>query len=128
MPWDDEAFDSHQMRGFRLLGATIRRRRASMGFSQRQLEAICGIDQTVISRIENGKQTGLRWVRLARLVDALDGLETTREAGRATAEPSPRSRGPARRRARSRPMVIDAADPGVGNSEEDDGAWLDPSW
>ena len=34
-----------------------------------------GIDQTVISRIENGKQYGLRWSRFADLVDALGGLE-----------------------------------------------------
>ncbi len=36
---------------------------------------LAGIDQTVISRIENGKQFGLRWLRFADLVDALGGLE-----------------------------------------------------
>ena len=34
-----------------------------------------GIDQTVISRIENGKQYGIRWSRFALLVDALGGFD-----------------------------------------------------
>ena len=34
-----------------------------------------GIDQTVISRLENGKQYGLRWSRFAILVARLHGLE-----------------------------------------------------
>lgn len=38
------------------------------------LEAQSGIDQTVISRLENGRQYGIRWSRFALLVDALGGL------------------------------------------------------
>ena len=53
----------------------LRRRRLWLGWTQRQLEAYSGIDQTVICRLENGKQYGLRWARLADLIDALGGLE-----------------------------------------------------
>ena len=127
MPWDDEAFDSSQQRGFRLLGGTIRRRRAAVGLSQRQLEAISGIDQTVISRIENGKQTGLRWVRLAQLVDALNGLDTSRDTAPTRAQPSTPSQAPAERIARSKPQVIDGAGPGIGLSDEGEDAWFDPN-
>jgi transcriptional regulator with XRE-family HTH domain len=128
VPWDDEEFDSRQQRGFRLLGATIRRRRASIGLSQRQLEAISGIDQTVISRIENGKQTGLRWVRLAQLVDALDGLEIPRQATADPLPPAPRRPAPPLPVAKPKPRVIDAAGPDIGLSEESDTGWFDPNW
>jgi transcriptional regulator with XRE-family HTH domain len=76
MAWDDPIRDQAEQRGFDLVGRTIRRKRTWLGWSQRQLEGRSGIDQTVISRIETGKQFGVRWVRFARLVDALDGLET----------------------------------------------------
>src|SRR3954449_4158988 len=67
--------DPQRQRGFDLFGETLRRRRRWLGWTQRQLEAYSGIDQTVISRLENGKQYGLRWARLADLIDALGGLE-----------------------------------------------------
>ena len=41
------------------------------------LEARSGIDQTVISRIENGKQYGIRWSRFATLVGSLGAFGTT---------------------------------------------------
>ena len=75
MAWVDEYRDPGQQRGFDLIGAMIRRKRHWLGWPQRVLEAQSGIDQTVISRIENGKQYGLRWVRFAELVDALGGLD-----------------------------------------------------
>jgi transcriptional regulator with XRE-family HTH domain len=53
----------------------IKRRRAAASMSQRKLERLTGIDQSVISRLENGKQYGLRWSRFARLVGVLDGLD-----------------------------------------------------
>ena len=67
--------DTQQQRGFDLFGRTLRRRRHWLGWTQRQLEAYSGIDQAVISRLENGKQYGLRWARLAELIDALGGLD-----------------------------------------------------
>lgn len=53
----------------------VKRRRLALGWTQRVLEWRSGIDQTVISRIENGKQYGMRWSRFADLVEALGGLD-----------------------------------------------------
>ena len=74
MTWFERRRDPQEQHGFDLIGAEVRRRRYALGWSQRVLEARSGIDQTVISRIENGKQYGIRWSRFARLVDALGGL------------------------------------------------------
>ncbi len=68
-----------QQAGFDLIGISIKRRRLALGWTQRYLEMMSGIDQTVISRIENGKQYGLRWSRLAELVEALGGLDSSRK-------------------------------------------------
>jgi transcriptional regulator with XRE-family HTH domain len=74
--------DSQSQRGFKLLGQLVLRRRRRLGLSQRQLEHLSGVDQTVISRLENGRLGGLRWSRFARLVDALGGLgEADQEPG-----------------------------------------------
>jgi transcriptional regulator with XRE-family HTH domain len=129
MPWDDEAFDSRQQRGFHLLGRTIRRRRASLGLSQRQLEALSEIDQTVISRLENGKQTGLRWVRLAQLVDALDGLESPKDrqplpVGTAALAPAH----PIAPAEPTKPSVIDFGVPDVDLDADADSLLVDPNW
>lgn len=76
MSWDGQRpRDPQQQHGFDLVGAVLKRRRARLGWTQRQLEAYSGIDQTNISRLENGKQYGLRWSRFADLVDALGGLD-----------------------------------------------------
>ena len=72
--------DPQERRGFELIGVELLRRRRVLGWSHRTLEAQSGIDQTVISRLENGKQYGMRWSRFARLVEALDGIGTS--AGR----------------------------------------------
>jgi transcriptional regulator with XRE-family HTH domain len=69
--------DEQTRRGFRLIGRIVHRRRQSLGISQRQLEALCGVDQTVISRLENGRLASLRWSRFASLVAALGGLGET---------------------------------------------------
>ena len=74
MTWFDRPRDPQEQHGFDLIGAEVRRRRYALGWSQRVLEAQSGIDQTVISRIENGKQYGIRWSRFAILVDALGGI------------------------------------------------------
>ena len=129
MPWDDEPFNTRQQRGFHLLGRTIRRRRASLGLSQRQLEALSGIDQTVISRLENGKQTGLRWVRLAQLVDALDGLETPHDRP-ATAEPDTawHRAHPSTPAQPPKPRVIDISLPDVDLGADLESFLVDPNW
>ena len=74
MTWFDRPRDPQEQHGFDLIGVEIRRRRLALGWSQRVLEAYSGIDQTVISRLENGKQYGIRWSRFAMLVDALGGI------------------------------------------------------
>ena len=119
MTWGEPLADSRRQRGWHLLGGAIRRRRLSLGWTQRVLEAESGIDQTVISRIENGKQYGLRWVRFAELVDALGGLDARGfEASR------PSSRPPfALPEPRPRIDLADGADEPIGNDEsgDDDG-------
>ncbi len=61
--------------GYEAIGVMIRRRRLAHSMTQRELERRAGIDQTVISRLENGKQYGLRWSRFATLVGVLGGLD-----------------------------------------------------
>jgi hypothetical protein len=75
MAWEQPYRDPQRQHGFDLIGEMVRARRHRLGWSQRYLEMLSGIDQTVISRIENGKQYGLRWLRFADLVDALGGLD-----------------------------------------------------
>ena len=55
------------------LGADLRRRRGDAALTQRQLEELIGIDQTTISRIENGQISTLRLHQYARLLAAIDG-------------------------------------------------------
>jgi len=85
--------DSSSQRGFKLIGQLLLRRRRRLGLSQRQLEYLSGVDQTVISRLENGRLGGLRWSRFARLVDALGGLNERDPEPGWTARFMPRSRG-----------------------------------
>ncbi len=82
MAWFEQPRDPQEQRGFDLIGGMVKRRRGALGWSQRYLEGQCGIDQGVISRLENGKQYGLRWSRFAELVDALGGLEVVAPAPR----------------------------------------------
>jgi len=103
--WDQIPRDPEQQEGFEAIGGLVLRRRVSLGWSQRYLESQSGVDQTVISRIENGKQYGLRWSRFATLVGSMGGLDVP--AG--TAMPSRRHDQEARssdRSTRRRPGVI----------------------
>src|SRR5436190_2800266 len=72
-----------EQRGYDLIGAMLKHRRLRAKLTQRELERLTRIDQTVISRLENGRQYGLRWSRFAILVATLDGLDD------ATAAPPP---------------------------------------
>jgi transcriptional regulator with XRE-family HTH domain len=77
MAWasfDMRDVDVRTARGAVRLGRLVRRRRWRLGLSQQQLATLSGIDQTVISRLENGQLRGLRFSRLTRLVDALGGI------------------------------------------------------
>src|SRR4029078_2688645 len=96
MTWFEQRHrDPQRQHGFDLFGRTLRRRRLWLGWTQRQLEAYSGIDQAVICRLENGKQYGLRWARLADLIDALGGLEV----GPGASDPPGYARGASARRA-----------------------------
>jgi predicted XRE-type DNA-binding protein len=57
----------------RFLGRWIRQARYQSGMSQRQLEWVCGVDQTVISRLENGRLRHMRLQRVARVLAGLAG-------------------------------------------------------
>ena len=69
--------DQRTTLGFVLIGRVVRARRQRLGLTQRQLELLSGVDQSVISRLENGLLGGLRWSRFARLVGAIGGLGET---------------------------------------------------
>ena len=83
--WAHSADPRHEVeqRGYDLIGAWLKRRRLLAHLTQREVERLTHIDQTVISRLENGRQYGLRWSRFAILVATLDGLDD------ATARPRP---------------------------------------
>jgi transcriptional regulator with XRE-family HTH domain len=53
------------------IGLGIRDYRRAHGLTQQQLERLSGVDQTTISRLENGLAPGLRLERLARIGTAL---------------------------------------------------------
>jgi predicted transcriptional regulator len=55
------------------IGADLRRRRVETMLTQRQLEELTFVDQTTISRVENGKISTLRLHRYARLRAGIDG-------------------------------------------------------
>jgi DNA-binding Xre family transcriptional regulator len=77
MPWESFAMeyaDVRTARGCAWIGRLVRRRRERIGLSQRQLQQLSGLDQSVISRLETGQLLGLRFSRLAHLVDALGGI------------------------------------------------------
>jgi transcriptional regulator with XRE-family HTH domain len=75
-PVDDEIAAALEALGHQVLGA---RRHAAL--SQRSVEAMTGIDQTTLVRIEHGKATGLPLRRFAVLLAALDaGVATRRPA------------------------------------------------
>ena len=115
MTWGEPLAGSRRQRGWHLLGAAIRRKRLSLGWTQRVLEAESGIDQTVISRIENGRQYGLRWSRLAVLIDAMGGLDAR---GFEDSRPPPRPRY-STPEPRPRIDLIDGADEPIDDGESD---------
>ena len=54
------------------LGRALKSARRERGWSQRDLEIRAYVDQTVISRLENGIPVGLRLNTFVRLMGALD--------------------------------------------------------
>jgi len=62
-----------EMTGLRDLGTVLKRARLGLGWSQRGLERRSGVDQTTISRLENGRLVNFSLQRLASLIQALRG-------------------------------------------------------
>lgn len=83
MSWYPRGREPEEQLGSELVGAEVKRQRLALGWTQRMLEAQSGIDQTVISRIENGKQYGIRWSRFATLVGSLGAFGVTAARPRA---------------------------------------------
>ena len=77
MPYTFRPHDRRVTAAMIALGRAVERARASQGISQEVLESRCGIDQSIISRFENGLAPGLRLDRVAHIlawlgVDHLD--------------------------------------------------------
>ena len=96
MSWDPSLWpnDRRVLRGLVFIGRVVKLRRNQRAISQRELERLSGVDQTVISRLENGKLYGLRWARFARIVDALGGLDVSAPVPEPPAWPGPETGGP----------------------------------
>ena len=62
-----------EMTGLRDLGTVLKRARLGLGWSQRGLESRSGVDQTTISRLENGRLVNFSLQRLASLIQVLRG-------------------------------------------------------
>jgi len=54
------------------IGAQVKAARAHASLTQRQVEELTGIDQTTISRLENGKSGAMPLDRFAALLTAID--------------------------------------------------------
>jgi transcriptional regulator with XRE-family HTH domain len=73
-----------------LIGSGLRGARHGRGWSQRKLAQVAGVDQSLISRLENGVAPGIRYERFIRIMWALEWPVTERESIRAGfAEPPP---------------------------------------
>lgn len=57
------------------IGQLIREWRLGRGWSQRDLERISGVNQSIISRLENGRVVGMQLSTLGRLAWALKAEE-----------------------------------------------------
>jgi transcriptional regulator with XRE-family HTH domain len=64
--------DQPTLEALALLGSVLRDLRALHGLTQRQLARRCGLDQSTISRLENGKAPGVRAAWIARLLAGLE--------------------------------------------------------
>jgi transcriptional regulator with XRE-family HTH domain len=73
--------------GLEVIGAVVRAGRRDRRWTQFALERASGVDQSVISRLENGRLTSLRLTRLAAIFAALDGKGPRREGMQPSREP-----------------------------------------
>jgi len=67
-----------EQHGYVVLGAWLCDSRQRAGLTQRHLGALAGVSQSVISRLENGKQYGISLRRLGILIAVLDERDRRR--------------------------------------------------
>ena len=65
-----------------VIGSGLRRARRERGWSQRELARLASVDQSLISRLENGIAPGIRYERFVRILWALEWPVTRRESAR----------------------------------------------
>jgi transcriptional regulator with XRE-family HTH domain len=73
MPFREVEVEPEVREALREIGREVRQLRPEWGRSQRAVERVTGIDQTTISRLENGLAPTLRLERLARIRAASRG-------------------------------------------------------
>jgi transcriptional regulator with XRE-family HTH domain len=71
MPYTLRPHDPRTKRVLERIGKTTMLARVGQGLSQRRLEALCGVDQSTICRLENGLAPGLRLDKLAKIIAVL---------------------------------------------------------
>jgi transcriptional regulator with XRE-family HTH domain len=69
--WKGLPYNPQTVAGMEAFGRSLRAARLRAGLSQAALERLSGLDQTVISRLENGRLGSLVFWRLASLIGAL---------------------------------------------------------
>ena len=74
---EEEDRDAKLLRELQMaFGNSVRRQRTKIGLKQSELSSRCGIDQSVISKIERG-EFNLTIKQMIRLASALDGEVTS---------------------------------------------------
>jgi len=71
MPYTQRPHDPRTKRILERIGKATMINRVGQGLSQRRLEALCGVDQSTICRLENGLAPGLRLDKLAKIIAVL---------------------------------------------------------
>jgi len=64
--------DPAEMKGLRIIGQTVLRARVASSLTQRQLAYRVGLNQSTLSRLENGRLHAMRLVTLARIIGVLN--------------------------------------------------------
>jgi predicted transcriptional regulator len=76
-------------RGKLAIGQAVRSGRRSLGVSQHTFGIYAGISQQVISRLETGRLTGIRWQTLARIIGLLEAAGAFRLREIPSSRPDP---------------------------------------
>lgn len=76
-------------RGKVAIGKAVRSGRRTLGVSQQTFGIHAGVSQPVISRLETGQLTGIRWQTLARIIGLLEAAEAFRLRGIPGSKPDP---------------------------------------